>query len=529
MNYKIYSSLILYSFSVNVFCQQLISDKITPINNFNNDEFNFSKFLGKHQNNWYYICYKNENSLTNIFKSYYINSFCFEDGNLAIKPILLFKEDKLTNFLNVLLLENNALLLSYIDNKRNNTFDIYSQKINFNENISLAFEKNKIGEVPYKTPFKELSNLIIKPSLSNKCFIKLEDRTKAISIKEGFNIGLYDEQGNQIWKKIIPNPFKKSFYYISDLILSDQGNIVLCGSQSINKLPLYAHEKVTMKEKTILICYYKDSLNFQKIHTPSYESNILMEPILSQTNNGDFIATGFISKDHKINHINGMYIMEIENGNGALTKQVFIDFKDSLLSLYLNEKDLNKYKNGLDNMIIKNIFFNENNDILIISEQYSSAVGGGNFTNNSSGTKTYNPATITYYLNDIFVFCFDKEYKLKWLRLIPKSQNAINSITSQSFYCVFIRNKLFLCFNDLTENHGVVKDEHTDNIEFILYSLDENGGIDKSFISNSNGTQKLIVYPNTIIKSDNEWVGYCVEKNKLNIPKNYTFRKFIMK
>lgn len=254
------------------------------------------------------------------------------------------------------------------------------------------------------------------------------------------------------WSKTIVFPQRDKQYLFSDWQYDGEGTIFFLARHIIN---LYESELefTTGNQNTYYLWGYNQINNHLKEIELSLNKRFISKIGMTLGQN-KWIIGGTYSNDKKF-RTDGVFNLLIDQ-NMQVSSHLIHDFTSDEQRSFNHNSTSNFAERGIDDIRIKSIEVLENEDFVIIGEEYRKDVEEPN-----DGRMSSSNFTEIFYYNDLSLFWFDREGKLKGNYSIPKTQVSLNDQGYFSSYALGKSgDKLFFFFNDnpknALQNNGLV-------------------------------------------------------------------------
>ncbi len=256
---------------------------------------------------------------------------------------------------------------------------------------------------------------------------------------ENYFFKTFDVNLNPIWESMITLNYSSKLFAIQKYVVDNEANIHILGRVTVERKD---REKGDPSFFYTMLSYFhasKDMKEFIPDVGDAYTSGIGIKP----DRNGNIIATGFYS-EKSANSLKGVFLMKINIASKAVVVQKVKAFDVEFLSLFLRENQANKGKE-LYSYVIDYIYLDQNDDIIVMAEQYYVQVYT---TTNSSG---YTTTRYIYNYNHIISVKFSAAGDVLWWAKIPKLQRSGNS-TYFSYMFAVKNNNVYVLYNEHKKN-----------------------------------------------------------------------------
>ncbi|HSY76333.1 MAG TPA: hypothetical protein VK890_05725, partial [Bacteroidia bacterium] len=290
------------------------------------------------------------------------------------------------------------------------------------------------------------------------CYYRKKDDNKIV-------IKALKEDLSKLWEKEIELPLAGKDMVIEDAVMSGDNTYFLAAipvEKEKNKYTYaiveYSHtsDKVTKKELNIPADKYVTDYNLKT----DKSGNIIFNAIY-ESNSGDGVT--------------GAYFARIDNGSGNYILSKDFPFEKDFLTQFITEKKVDK-GHGIDRLKIKEVLPQDDNSLIVATEQGSSSIGHSTtyYTLNPTGgmqqtqfSQGFNSHAVTttvesYDYFDGVIYKINQDGSMAWVKDIPKLQDMSSASATApvaSSYSISIFNsKMYLLFNDNRKNADLTAD-----------------------------------------------------------------------
>lgn len=290
----------------------------------------------------------------------------------------------------------------------------------------------------------DLDTTQISFAASNKIYttISSDDKQKIMVFKINsknsknflFTTFLYNQQLELIDRHRLNMPMEEHNESFTDFLLDNEGTLVFAKFLKNSNSDYVSKVSIVTKGATADDFSVKDIGN---------NDHILDElKIKIDNNNRSYILTGFYYKQKKGN-IEGLYSMVWDKATGSKLKESLTVFSDDLRAVAKSSEA--NLKMAFNDFFINQVIIKKDGGFLLVSESEFSTTRGGYFNRwdymygynpfmspmdyygypyyNSWNRYGYNNGNaVRYHSENIMILSFDKDCKLEWSNVIPKSQ-----------------------------------------------------------------------------------------------------------
>jgi len=409
--------------------------------------------------------------------------------------IYLTKKDK-TVFENIILINNKIIVFSSFYDNKTDTKKLFASHISSDGVINpKLYEVNSFDNLTSK------NSVVYDVTVSektNSILIFSNFRTKNEE-KEQFHYKVIDQNFIQKNQAFIELRYTGVNTSIVDYIIDNAGNIHLVYSVNLKR------EEVGNKTNDdkidfnyYIMSYYPATKEYKEYDMRVSDYVITGISIIIDEESRYMYVPGFYS-DKSINALKGTIISKID----LLDKKVVYarekEFDPAFLAVVYakpidddddkkkveepNDKKKAKGKEQLYNYDIVDLFVNENEEVVLVSEQYYVHVVTYTTTNSSGMTTTR--TTYYYYYNNVMVTKFGADGDRLWCSNIPKYQVTTNDGGFFSSIGVFEhQNVVYIIYNDNPLNGTTIatkqyRTKSPQKSQLALVSIDGKGELKK--------------------------------------------------
>ncbi len=444
-----------------------------------------SYVLGKDETGFYVI--KNSGSI-------YIEKFDLNMNILWTKKIEIYltKVSK-TSFENVLITKNKLIVFTSFYDSKANTKQLFATHISKGGVID-----TKLYEVNLFENLTSRHDVYFDVQLSKKTnsiliFSNFRERDDQ---KETFHYKVIDENFVEKSHAVIELPYKGTNTSIMDYVIDNAGNIHLIYSVNLKR----EEENNKSNDDRIdfnyyIMSYYPSTKEYKEYDMRVGNYLITGISILIDDDSRFMYVPGFYS-EKKINALRGTIISKIDLLNRQVVYSKQQVFDDAFLAVVYakplddddNKKESKskkkaKGKDQLYDYDIREVFVNEAEEIVMVSEQYYMHAVTHTTTSANGTTTTY--TTYYYHYNNVLVSKFGTTGDRQWCSNIPKYQVTTNDGGFFSSIGVFAhKDMVYIIFNDNPKNGtGIAAKQYRtinpQKSQLTMVSLDGSGTLKK--------------------------------------------------
>lgn len=339
-------------------------------------------------------------------------------------------------------------------------------KENIIDGILFGFDRysSNIGTFRYETS-RDDSKFMIYYQLPHK---------KGLDKKVGFHI--FDNQLNQIWEKEVTYHYDEQLFLLTDIKLSNEGNVYLVGRE-------YKEKQKGRKQKAnynYRILNYLNGGGNLKEYTIQVKEKFLINMQVAIDNNQDIICSGFYSETGRPDDA-GTYFLKVDEKSKEIKLKKFKKFEPGFA---YQRKSKRKEKQAADE-INSEFYWYDFHDIILKDDGGAVLIGEQSFVREKTYYEGAKISTTIYYnYNNIIAVNIAPDGDILWVEKIPKRQKSSDDWGLFASYALSaINDKLFLVFNDhkdnLKYNGKGLRENYTGrgikNTTVILVELDSSG------------------------------------------------------
>ena len=449
--------------------------------------------------------------------------------------IYLTKKDKLV-YENIIITKNKIIVFSSFYDSKTDTKKLFATHISPAGVIDKklyevnSFEKlSSKNSVTYDVTVSEKTNSIL-------IFSNFRERNDE---KELFHYKVIDENFIEKSHAFIELPYTGSNTSIMDYIIDNAGNIHLVYSVNLKR------EEVGNKSNDgkidfnyYIMSYYPATKEYKEYDMRVGNYLISGISIIVDDDSRFLYVPGFYS-DRSFNALRGTVLSKIDLLNKKIVYAKEKDFDPEFLAVVYakpldddddkkeeeesNKKKKAKGKEQLYNYDIIDLFVNENEEVVLVSEQYY--MHAVTYTTTSANGVTTTRTTYYYYYNNVMVAKFGSDGDRVWCSNIPKYQVTTNDGGFFSSIGVFTHNDvLYIIYNDNPQNGtGIASKQYRtkspQKSQLAMVSIESDGRLKKRVLMPAPSAGKGIgTRPKFSTQvSDNEviLIGYLASNYKL--------------
>ncbi len=353
-------------------------------------------------------------------------------------------------------LKNKLFIMASKYNKRDKTLTLYAAELD-KKSGELAGEwvevtswnkEEKGDDINFNTTFNPDSSRIVTVS-------SIEGKEK-----NNYEIKQFDEKLKQIGKTIaITNEFDPKTFQLEDVIYTKNEKVILVGR-------MYQFEEGKKKKTKFLqfvnynIRIYNNEGNMIKEITTDISDKWLVSTKVLQVPNSDIVLAAYYSNNKKDREINGMMIQRISPITGEVINTSLKEINTGLIKKIDETEDeeeeddeetkkekserkklkkLQEDEEGFSKFTrFRNILYTPDSGLVILSERYreytystTSYQGGSAAMGGMRMTTTWYKA---YECGNLMMSKIDKSGNISWLNIIPKNQQEVIRIGSNSSF-----------------------------------------------------------------------------------------------
>ncbi|MFK7922960.1 MAG: hypothetical protein AB8H47_13435 [Bacteroidia bacterium] len=300
--------------------------------------------------------------------------------------------------------------------------------------------------------------------------------------RERFSFLVLNDQMESLWTLDEELPYEDRRFGISDLKVSNQGQIIL----SALKTEIEPNEENTsrlqasMKEVHFLVYLNQGTKRQQYIVELEERKIAAIEIELSPQ--GELICGGLYGEGEKVG-LAGTFLLRFDTQTETLLTETYSPFEKRILVQMIGKKAVNKDRSPvsylLDEMILKS-----DGGVILIAESFQTQVVSINQDGQFS-IRTY------YYFGDILITNLDKDGNVNWHKNLEKNQVSAEDAMYSSYKLMRTPNELCFIYNDNKRNAKAdKKGKHNlatgKNAVVTLASISVEGDITKESLIDSN-------------------------------------------
>jgi hypothetical protein len=467
--------------------------------------------------------------LMGFFQSvdFYIDIY---DSRLDFVNVVKLKPNDLkrpSHFEFILDLQDQFILFSTIVNTKSKLVSLIAQEIIIEtgdirkEPITIAtidheIDKNYIeGEFFY----------VFSEDKSHVLFLYFVGEGRQKNYETGFF--MYDETLKNKWSDTVHFPFDKKSFWISDIVVGNDGSLVVLGSKMTD------HKKDQKQVHYLFSFDQKGRLqNSRFITDPDYYF-LCMKPISMSADT--ILCAGYFS-EHGQNNNMGSYCLKLDKSNLNIISHSFYKYDLKLLVKGLCKQEairverrygMGKDYDNYDKNLIEMVRLNHEKGVLLIGEQYESKMEQSRKSGKLGTSGIYS----LYKHGDIYITYISNYGKIQWTKKINKKQVARDLPTNySSYFPILMGGTCCFLYNDNSANlnleKGECRDEFNNEPSFtkILSSIITPNGITDRYPIFLDKEDHCMIEPDGCLQiSENELIIL------LQTMRDYTFGKLTIK
>ncbi len=396
---------------------------------------------------------------------------------------------------------------------------------------------------------KNIGQLVTKYSNDNSKLLIFREPAGKKYENEKMEMVLFDEDLNKIFEKELSFPYKNRAISVQEIIVTNDGRVSIVAFWEATKDEIKDNPdlKGQFTFKIFGITEDNEELDEIEIKEKGYALSTC-EAFINDDSANTVLLTGFyrdVKADRKKRRnggVNGIYYFKLNTNTWEIDLMKFnvIDEK-TMTKLFLGNNTSERAKKkakkaaekgyGFGSLKLKNIFFNTDGSIKIISQvEYVVTV----CTTDSKGNRT---CTDYYHNEQILEFNLDSDGDLVGSFVIPKSQVLANFYAFNGHIALKGGDKTFYIYNDADKNHNPKKVAKRGNNNFyytftgskksrLCYvTVDAKGKLSKSALAES-WKKNILIYPYETVRLNAETV---ITWGRMRKSKELVLMKFSMK
>ena len=372
----------------------------------------------------------------------------------------------------------------YIDDKITSIYGFYDKKNDENRIYGKIIDRKN------KTIKKEIvlmsSNAKKRKNIGSLMTVFSNDNSKLLIFREPagkkyenekMEMVLYDAQLNKIFEKELSFPYKNRAINVQEVLVTNDGHVTIVAFWGPTKEDIKENPdlKGQFTFKIFGVTESNEELDEIEIKEKGYALSSCQAFINNDSANS-VLLTGFYrdvkgAKRKKSGGVNGIYYFKLNTNTWDIDilkfnvideKTMIKMFQAGVNSERAKRKAQKNAENGygFSNLVLRNIFFNEDGSIKIISQvEYIREV----CTTDKYGNRRCN---YYYYNMQILEFTLSKEGDLQSSFIVPKSQVLVNYYTYNGHFALLTGEKVVYVYNDAEKNYVAKKVARKNNNNF---------------------------------------------------------------
>jgi hypothetical protein len=338
-------------------------------------------------------------------------------------------------------------------NKKSEEDVLYVKKVQ-DEKPSVESKKIELMSVPHGK--KEYgSDFRIDYSFEGTKVLVLNKHRVKNKEPEQFDLIVYDDAFNVVWKKAVLLPYPNDKFYIESWMVDDDANVYIVGKQIDNvSVGFFSGRQV---EGHYVVLAYNDNGKKEISMDLGFDSNSFIKSVDMKIIEKNVIdVVGFYSKEKAGAGTDGVFTLTMDLNTKQNSKIRQEPFPFEIVSMDMSEKKKERAKKKEDDgkkdyelpqYEMDEVILNDDGSRTILAENSYLVVT----THNTSNGGTY--TTYTYYNNNVLVINVDKEGKFEWFAVVPKKQITSNDDGINSGYSYLKKDgTLYILYNEHIEN-----------------------------------------------------------------------------
>jgi hypothetical protein len=337
-------------------------------------------------------------------------------------------------------------------NKKAEADVLYASKVQ-DEKPSVAANRSKLMTVPhgkkeYGSDFRiDYSYDGTKVLIINKHRVKSKE-------PEQFDLIIYDDAFNVVWKKEVTLPFPNDKFHITSWMVDDDANVYIIGKK-IDKEGggIWTYREA---EGHFMVLAYNDNGKKEISMDLSFDQDAYIKSIdLKIVDKNIIDVVGFYSKEKFGAGTDGVFSLTMDLNTKQNSKIRREPFPFEIVSMDMSERKKERAKKKeeagkrdyeLPQYVMNEVILNDDGSRTILAENSYLVVTTHNTGNGGSYT------TYTYYNNNVLVINIDKEGKFEWFAVVPKLQRSENEEKYSGYAYIKKNGYLYILYNEHVEN-----------------------------------------------------------------------------
>jgi hypothetical protein len=443
-----------------------------------------SYVLGKDETGFYIIKGK--------FSNYSLEKFDLNMNVLWTKDldIYLTKKDK-TVFENIIISKNKIIVFSSLFENKTDTKKLFASTISKDGILDpKLYEVNSFDNLASKNAVT-YDVTLSENDVSILIFSNFREKNNE---KEKFHYKVIDENFLEKSKAFIELPYKGSNTTIIDYVIDNASNIHLVYSVDLNREELNNKsndDKIDFNY--YIMSYYPATKEYKEYDMRVGDYKITGLSIIIDKDSRFMYVPGFYS-EKKLNALAGTIISKIDLINKKVVYAKEKAFDPAFLAVVYNkpldeenndkpDKRKPKATDQLYDYDIKELFVNDKEEVVMVSEKYYVQVVTTTMSNGNGGTTT--TRTYYYYYNNVMVTKFNTNGERAWCSNIPKYQVTTNDDGYFSSIGIFkYKDVVYVFYNDNPDNGTELspkqlRTKNPQKSQVALISIDGEGNLKK--------------------------------------------------
>jgi hypothetical protein len=422
------------------------------------------------------------------------------------------------NFLDIYEVNDNIYVFGIVNEKKEKNMSLYMLTLDKEELI--AANPRKLGTINYDfTSYMFVNKFQLSLSQDSSKILIFYPAPYKTGMPQKFGAMVFDKNMSRIWANEFELPYADEDFVINKFFVTNNGQIVLNGTKYEGKNSHISRAKQDNYSFVLLVTDEKGQ-NLKQIDI-NVNNRFINELSAGSLPNNDIVCVGLTSSKNVSKRASGYFYAVVDHNDLEIKKIKTFNFSPELIAegfgKYEAQDILNKSANGeevtLDNYTFKDIFVNDNGDVIAFAEQ------------------TMNIGEEGRYYYDILVFRFSPEGEIKFLVKIPKRQKAsIEFFFTSSFLYTIYNDNIYLLYNENIKNlitpqtmpPKAIVDFTASNKDLCLAlcTIDPNGNKSVEVLFTGKESEGFTAYPvNSKVMAPNKIALFMIYAKMISIPK----------
>ncbi len=252
-----------------------------------------------------------------------------------------------------------------------------------------------------------------------------------------FNIKVFDENLNELWKKRLKMPYENENFSVLRYRVDNEGNFYLLIKVLEDDWKAKRRNKEPYKSYQILA--FTDKGESKKTYDIKIKNRFITDITFAIDDEGNIVCSGF-SNDSAKQSIGGAFYFVMNKDTEDFIQENYKDFNTAELALFMKERKAKKGKEISYNYNLDYLILREDGGVVLLAEYFDIITYT---TNNGNGGMS----TRTVYVNgDVMIVNINPNGEIEWVRKLAKDQRGSTSRYSSFDYAI-VQDKIHFIYN----------------------------------------------------------------------------------